>query len=60
MMLYMYHTSFFPPQNLSVVYWSHTRMDPLQNLVKHLKQKSRTLPIIQRRRAVKDATYAVA
>ena len=55
-----YHTSFFPAKNLSVVYWSHTCVDPLKNLEKHFEQKSRTLPIIQRRRAVKDATYAVA
>ena len=53
MMPYMYHTSFFPQKNLSVVYWSHTCVDPLKNLVKHFKQKSRTLPIIQRRCAVK-------
>lgn len=55
-----YHTCFFPAKNLSVVYWSHTHVDPRKNLEKHFEQKSRTLPIIQRRRAVKDATYAVA
>lgn len=54
-----YHTSFFPPKNLSVVYWSHTCVDPLKNREKHFEQKSRTLPIIQRRRTVKDTTYAV-
>lgn len=51
-----YHTSFFPLKNLSVVCWSHTRVDPLKNREKHFEQKSRTLPIIQRRCAVKDAT----